>query len=196
MKKKSLDNTTVASSPGNVYLSIEKLKLLSPSIFTLKFKLLGYILKILRGYTIINSLEERVFYGDSQPAIVISTTPLIIAAYSEDIDCVVLIKFPDKFTEMYNLYPKSKLISINTYLQGNEFQKDLSPGDNCHYTWVGYTPIIGEFITNNLDILEEKKSNISEDLWEYVYKLGLEYSVKYPNTYRNYDPLFVGNSSL
>lgn len=55
---------------------------------------------------------------------VISKKSLIIAAYSEDIDCIILLKFPDRYAELYDLDERARLISINTYLIGDKFQRD------------------------------------------------------------------------
>jgi len=141
--------------------------------------------KLMNGYDSRTRIKEHMLYGDSQPAVVISKHPLIIAAYSEDIDCVVLLNFPEGYTEFYNLGIKSKLVAVNTYLRTEEFQKDITPGPNCHNTWTGYTPIIAEFITDDVNALENKKQEIDNEIWEYVYKLGIEHQKNKPGTYRD-----------
>lgn len=196
MKMRTLDKTTYASSPGGISLSKEKLKMLRPDLFGVKALVLGAIRTILIGFNEIREIQEHILYGDSQPAVVISKKPLIIAAYSEDIDCVVLLKFPDRYVELYSLEERSRLITINTYMRGDEFQRDITPGVNCAYTWRGYSPIIGEFITDDIDVLKNKKEEIYEDLWQYVYELGIDYLNKRPNTFRDGRPILSGKSAL
>ena len=196
MKIRTLDKTTHASSPGGVSVSKEKLKMLRPDLFGLKAYIMGLIRTIFIGFNEMKIIQEHMLYGDSQPAVVISKKPLIIASYSEDIDCVVLLEFPDEYLELYKLDEKSKLISVNTYIRGEKFQKDITPGVNCHYTWRGYSPIIGEFISDDIGILENKKEEIEEKLWEYVYILGIEYSKNHPNIWRDGRPILSEESAL
>jgi hypothetical protein len=196
MKTKTIDKTTYATSPGSVSVSKEKLKLLRPDLFGLKALIMGVVKTISIGFNEKRKIQEHMIYGDSQPAVVISKKPLLVAAYSEDIDCVVVLKFPDEYAELYNLDKKSRLISINTYIRSEEFQKDITPGVSCHYTWRGYSPIIGEFLTDNIEILENKKEEINEELWEYVYRLGEEYAKKHPNVWRDGRPILSKQSAV
>ncbi|MDP4177175.1 MAG: hypothetical protein Q8900_02395 [Bacillota bacterium] len=167
-----------------------------PDLFGVKALVIGAIRTKSIGYNEIRKIQEHLLFGDSQPAVVISKKPLIVAAYSEDIDCVVLLKFPDRYVELYSLDERSRLISINTYFRGDKFQRDITPGVNCDYTWRGYSPIIGEFITDDIDVLKKKKEKINEELWQYVYKLGIEYIDMHPNTYRDGRPILSGKSAL
>lgn len=185
MSLKTLDNATHASSPGGLSVSEKKLKILRPDLFGLKGRIEGIADSMKNGFDKRTRIKEHMLYGDSQPAVVISRSPLIIAAYSEDIDCVVLLKFPEEYAEICNLEIKSKLISVNTYLRIEEFQKDITPGPNCHNTWTGYIPIIAEFITDDIGALEKKKQEIDNETWEYVYKLGVEYQEKKPGVFRD-----------
>jgi hypothetical protein len=185
LKIKTLDTNTHASSPGSISVSNVKLKLLRPDLFGLNNWVKRKIKTMRNGFDEMREIQEHLLYGDSQPAVVISIEPLLIAAYSEDIDCVVLLHFPEKYVEIYNLEEGSKLISINTYLRGEYFQSDITPGPNCHYTWRGFIPYIADFLTDDFEILENKKDEIDEDHWEYVYVLGIEYLKEFPNVWRD-----------
>jgi len=128
MQTRVVDKSTYATTPGGVSVSTKKLKMMRPDLYGLKA-----LVSILAWYEK-KYIKENLKYGDSQPAIVMSKKPLVVAAYSEDIDCVALLKFPDEYAEMYNLDIKSRLISINTYWQEETFQNDILPGQNCANT--------------------------------------------------------------
>jgi hypothetical protein len=196
MKIKSIDENSYASSPGSVSISEEKLRNLRPDLYGVKGGIKGAIYKILIGFTQKREIKEHIFYGDSQPGIVMSKIPLIIVAYSEDLDCIVPLKFPDEYAEKYMLEEKTRLITINTYMRGTEIQRDIILGPNNNQRWNGYSPIIGQFITDDIDILAKKKEDINEEMWDYVYKLGLEYREKHSNIYRDGRPIFSQKSSL
>lgn len=151
---------------------------------------------VIAGYSEKRSIKEHILHGDSQPAIVISKNPLLVAAYSEDIDCVVILKFPDKFLETYKLEQGSRLLAVNTYLYIEDYQKDLIPGPNNDNTWRGVSPIIVDFISDDIDTIESKKDQIEKSLWSYVYNLGLEYSKIHPNVWRDGRPVYSSNSAL
>lgn len=188
MRIKSLNTNTYATSPGSVSVSDIKLKMLRPDLYGFASLLLGMIKTFRRGYSERRQIKEHLLFGDSQPAIVMSRNPLIIAAYSDDIDCIVLLRFPDIYTEIYNLDVKSKLISVNTYGKGDTFQKDIIPGESCNNTWTHVNPFIAEFLTDDLHTLEQKKEKIDNSLWDYVYHLALEYQLLHPKTWRDGRP--------
>lgn len=81
-------------------------------------------------------------------------------------------------------------------MRGSEIQKDVVLGPNNNRRWCGYSPIIAEFVSHDIDVLIEKKKEIDEDMWDYVYKLGLEYRERYPNACRDGRPIFSQKSSI
>ena len=188
MKIKAHNANTYATSPGSVSISDEKLKMLRPDLYGFVALLRSIIRTICLGYSEKRQIEEHLLFGDCQPAIVMSKQPLTVAAYSEDIDCVVLLRFPDKYAELYNLDNKSKLITINTYGKEENFQKDITTGEHCDYTWTLVNPFIAEFLTDDLSLLEEKKEQIDNKLWDYVYNLAVEYQILHPKVWRDGRP--------
>ena len=115
MKAETSNLHTYASCPGELTLSNQKLKQLRPDLYGI----LGLICKAkdkyCLGFTKIEKIKAHIYYGDSQPAVVISLKPLIVAAYSEDLDCILPLKFPNKFVKNYKLKEKSRLLTINIY---------------------------------------------------------------------------------
>ena len=108
------DNTSFASDSIGIDIDLKKLKFLIPEIFSFiqeikyKFKKWGFL-------THIEVISEHVKYGDSQGAIVVKTNPLLIAAYNEDIDCIVMLVFEDKIQNKYNFKIQDRLVCVNTF---------------------------------------------------------------------------------
>ncbi len=196
MKIKTLDTRTYASSPGGVSLSKEKLKMLRPDLYGIKASVKETIRAVLFGWSEKRRIKEHLMFCDSQPAIVVSKHPLVVAAYSDDIDCVVMLKFPDEYAGIYNLDVKSRLITINIYGRGESFQNDILPGESCNYTWVAFNPFIAEFLTDDIDILTHKKEQIGNEIWDYVCTLAVEYQIRHPNVWRDGRPGFSYISAL
>lgn len=192
MKVKVLDKTTYSTSAGKIHISRRKLKKLRPDLYGVIGLLCRLIEKKRYGRTQLRFLKEQMYFGDSNPAIVLSVEPLlIIAAYSSDLDCIIPITFTKEYVKNYNLKKGTRLLSVNTCERG-ELQKDIVLGKNNTGLWGGFSPIIAEFVSNNKQRIEEKKNEFSEELWERVYKLGVEYREKYPDSYRDGRPMFSG----
>ena len=103
------DNTSFASDSIGIDIDLKKLKFLIPEIFS-PIQQIKYKFKNLGFSTHIEVISEHVKYGDSQGAIVVKTDPLLIAAYNEDVDCIVMLLFEDKIQKRYNFKIKKYLI--------------------------------------------------------------------------------------
>ena len=125
-----------------------------------------------------------------------SLDPLLVAVYTPDIDCVVLLNFPTKLVKMYNLHLESRLISINTYGRKKDYQKDIIPGPRKTNPWTSITPTIGDFVSDDIEIINKRKGEIEEDKWRRTYDLAKEYIHIFPNVYRDGRPTYSGISAI
>src|SRR5262249_51250149 len=75
-------------------------------------------------------IEEQLQHGDSRAAIVVCTAPLLVAAYSDELDCIAMLRFPNTFAEEYKLWVGSRLLTVNTYGRGQKYDEDLILGPN------------------------------------------------------------------
>ena len=53
--------------------------------------------------------------GDTRAAVVLSTDPLLIGQYSDELDAVLVLAFPDWVAGQYDLKPGKKLVSSTMY---------------------------------------------------------------------------------
>ena len=96
----TLDNVSYATDPGQLTLSDAKLRVLRPDLYDL-----GQRLRELVGLEFPQRtyLREQLQNGDSRAAVVLSPDPLLVAAYTEELDCVAVLKFPTELAEEYHL---------------------------------------------------------------------------------------------
>ena len=89
-----------------------------------------------------------------------SASPLLIAAYTDELDCVAVFLFPDEFRATYGLARGSRLLTVNTYEQGGgRTMRDLILGPNWIERWVGFPrPIVAEFVSDDLSRIEARKA--------------------------------------
>lgn len=181
----TLDETTRASDPGNVALSDARLRRLRPDLYGL-----GHRLRAAVGldFPWRVFLREHLRNGDSRAAVVVSTRPLLVAAYTDELDCVALLEFPEAFVAEYGLRDGSRLLTVNTYKRNNEDDADLIPGPNAGQSWTGFQPIIAEFVSDDRHRIEQRKAEIGEDEWKRAYAMGKTYLKRRPGVWRDGRP--------
>jgi hypothetical protein len=137
----------LATNPGLLALSDAKLAVLQPELYFHKAPirnlllhswsiatLVSHVVHWPFPHQIINGIRQHLWDGDCNPAVVVSTLPLCVAAYTIDIDTVVLLSFPDTFVLDYGLTLGSRLISVNTY-RFKPLVRDVVPGPNAGDTF-------------------------------------------------------------
>ncbi|MGY8642263.1 MAG: hypothetical protein ACKVJU_14370 [Verrucomicrobiales bacterium] len=90
---------------------------------------------------------------------------MLIAAYTDDLDCVAMLRFQDSLNlvDHFGLRKGSQLLTVNYYSRSSEVDQDLFPGPLDSGSWTGFEPIIADFLTTDLDQLANRKGTISLD---------------------------------
>ena len=115
-----------ASHPGRIPISRRKLKALAPSFYpSANF---GSWVSWLFGMMLMRraALKMHLRYGDSRAAVVVSVAPLVVAAYSDEFDGVVLLQFPPELVQRFKLKVGSTLLTVNTYDAEGELRPDIA----------------------------------------------------------------------
>src|SRR5215217_7681664 len=178
MSTKTQDNDTQASHPGGLRVSQAKLRALHPELDS-GVAWLRFITKVpiysKRSFWRAR-IPEHLLYGDSRAAVVVSTEPLLVAAYTDELDCIALLKFPDSFVSEYDLGVGSRLLTVNTYFYPDEpHADDLEIGPNAYGRYVNFSPFIADFLTDDVETVEQRKAEISEYEWRKTAELGNRY---------------------
>lgn len=164
-----------ASNRGCLSASDAKLRRLHPEIYGIR----GLLHKWLypgRGVTAHEAREvtrRRLEVGDGRAAVVLSVEPLLIAAYSDDMDCVAILRFDSWLTQTYGLKRGSRLLTVNTYDDTGPVARDLAEGDDSLQHWTNFHPLIAEFLTDETDKIAERKRAIDPEEWKRTAELGL-----------------------
>jgi Fe-S cluster assembly iron-binding protein IscA len=159
-----------ASDPGQCKLSEDRLRRLQPELFADEPGALGDE-SGLQEYR--ESLAEHLISGDSRAAVVISTTPLVVAAYTDELDCVALLQFPKYLVAELGLRVGSRLLTVNRYqYPGGSRPGDLVPGPADTRRYINFTPLIADFLVADVKSLNRRKESIGEREWERTVKLS------------------------
>ncbi len=174
------DDSSFASDPVDISLSHAKLSRFK--------KRLPFFERLINSYPA-KMLDEHLSFGDSRGAIVMSTTPhLIVAAFTDELDCVVLLEFHKEYIHDYNLTVGSRLLTVNTYSIGKVIASDLEQGPLSYNRYSNFYPLIAEFLTDDLLEVENRKAEISEKEWTRVSDMGKEKIQKKLTKPRNGSP--------
>jgi len=135
-------------------------------------------------------LAEHMQLGDSRAALVVSIEPhVVVAAYTDEIDCVAMLRFPNWVSETYPVGMGSRLLTVNTYQYLSEGRAvDLVPGEYSTERYGNFFPIIAEFIAADVGPIEERKTQIDEHEWELAARFAAEYRAKFGELARDGNP--------
>jgi hypothetical protein len=121
-------------------------------------------------------VAENLRRGDCDAAVVVSDNPFRVAAYARELDCVALLSFSGQLASKYNLPVGSRLLAVNIYLEWNFFlPEDLHPGPGQTGKYRNFAPLIAEFLTDDAELIRQKKSEIADAEWRHAEALGGEY---------------------
>ena len=140
MSKYHDDNTT-ATNPSGLSLNGSKLESLK--------KTLPVIKRILTNFQYpLDVLDEYVKLGDNRAAIVLQTyNRLIVAAYTDELDCIALLEFPIHFVKENNLEVGDRLLAINTYSKGKTITSDPDNGPESNELYNNFHTLISDFLS-------------------------------------------------
>lgn len=147
---------TQASDPGNITPSKTKMAKLCPNVLPTQSN-------VQHGpyENVAVSLRD----GDSRAALVARIAPLVVAAYSDELDAVALLQFPSWLVDQYQLKVGTKLLTVNTYERGNIVAPDLKPGPLFKESFCNFIPLIAEFLTDDIETVMDHQSNITDTEW-------------------------------
>lgn len=187
-RTKTLNDNTAASSPGRLALSHARLRKQRPDLYGLR----GLWTRIRDHFEkrrpMRLHIQELLAHGDSRAAVVVSVSPLLVAAYSDELDCVVLLRFPDKMVRRFALSVGQRLLTVNAYRRCDHYDPDVVLGPRMYRRWTGYHPNIADFLTTDVERLADRKAKIGEEEWQRTRQMGLAYLAAYPGVWRDGRP--------
>ena len=160
------DDCTVASDPGGVSLSKSKL-----AKFRRDLPLVKRVFANLRYPS--DMLDEHLSLGDSRASIVLEIQErLVVAAYTDELDCIALLEFPVSLVESGNLKIGDRLLTVNTYSVGPTISPDLENGPESYNRYNNFHPLIADFLSEDYQAIEKRKLSIDESEWKKTAEMG------------------------
>jgi hypothetical protein len=172
-----MNQRSQASDPARTRLDLPKLRRLCPEYFveTGGDALAWLDARFGKRAASVFLVDDQLTYGDSRAAVVVSVSPLLIAAYSDELDCVALLRFPDELVSEYDLRLFSRLLTVNRYMIGGPLVADLEIGRLGDNRYANFQPFIAEFLSSDTERIRERKATITEEEWRRTITLGRRY---------------------
>lgn len=151
---------------------------------------LNLLFRVVGAGTEMSRLCEQARHGDCRAAVVIAVNPVVIAAYSDELDDVALLKFDQDFIGEIGFAVGNCLVSANSYLKEHpsSYARDVSQGKFSTGRYVNFHPVILDFITRDQSRLDTLRSQIEHDEWTRAYELGVEKLASRPELLRYGSP--------
>jgi Fe-S cluster assembly iron-binding protein IscA len=187
-----------ASDPGGLMLSEAKLRTLHPELFAGERRgLLRWVMGNRPDpgvQEISEALTEHLNRGDSRAAVVVSVAPLVVAAYTDELDCVALLRFPDALVAEHRLRVGSRLLTVNMYAPRAKeaVAADLVPGPKDTGQFANYVPLIADFLATDPGRAARRKQSIDEEEWQRTEDMGTQ-RLGQGVTPRDGRPLYCGS---
>lgn len=118
---------------------------------------------------------NHLLLGGPDPAVVLRSAPLVVAAYSEEHDAVVLLRFADHHVpdRLGGLVAGSRLVTVNLDCCASLGQApDLTPGPASERRYGNFHPIVADFLSDERDQLTALSSTFPEERWARARALG------------------------
>ena len=175
------DDRSAASDPGKVKLAPGRLSLFPRPLRERLVAWLGEDRFAAR-------ISEHLTVGDSRAAVVVSMSPLLVAAYTDELDCVVVLSFPEPFAQRFKLAVGDRLLTVNTYAPGQNVFPDLTPGPASFRRYENFYPLIADFLSDDAARIDARKAAIDEAEWQRCVTLAREYLALRPGLRRDGSP--------
>ena len=162
------DDRTVASDAVGIALSAERLRRIEPKLYGWRSMFCRVLIhgRPFNARQTRQLLAEHVQGGDSRAAMVVRRDPLLVAAFTDEQDCVVLLQFPRRLAEEHHLDEGSKLLTVNTYVRGGVPAPDLILGPKSLGRWTNFYPVIAPFVSDDRMQIENRMRAIATAEWD------------------------------
>jgi hypothetical protein len=121
-------------------------------------------------------IKLNVTLGDTRAAVVVSLDPLLVAAYSDELDAIVVIELPRSLVGEESLTVGTRLVASNAYGSRRPacpVAADITPGAGDTGVWGDFGPIVLEFVSNDRALIESRRRAIAETEWRRLDELVL-----------------------
>lgn len=184
-----------ASDPGSLSLSPMLLQRLRPDWYTGGWDPFAWFDLKLGGRAMARFLvADQLVHGDSRAALVVSLEPvLLVAAYTDELDCVAMLRFPSKLVGLHSLQVGQRLLTVNRYWGPSQpVAPDLEHGPASLHNYRNFQPLIANFLAQDSHWLAKRTAEIEDAEWQRTVELSQSYLARFGTVARDGRPWHCG----
>ncbi len=119
------------------------------------------------------AIHDTLARGDCRAAVVVDAENSVVASYSSELDCVVLLQFAEGLGLVHGWQNGTRLLSAMAYFPRDQgLAPDVRPGPGDTGRWGNLWPLVADLLTDDHAALAARKSLIDKDEWDRTGKLG------------------------
>ncbi len=153
------------SDPLGASCSVAKFRRFHPELFGLR----GFFSRLRGGMAtddreqILARTSAYLRWGDGRAATVVQLSPLIVAAYCDEMDAAILLGFPDAFINQYSLEGGTPLVTANLHHRtaDGRIVADIAAGPRYCRRFTNVRPLIADFVAAEEGIVEARRRTIA-----------------------------------
>ena len=113
-------------------------------------------------------------WGDGRAAVVVQLSPLVVAAYCDEMDAVILLGFPAELIGQYGLKLWTPLVTANLHhcASSRQVVADITAGPKYCRRYTNVRPLIADFLTADDDIVHARWQAISPEEYSRCREFG------------------------
>jgi hypothetical protein len=120
-----------------------------------------------------DAIRRTLARGASGAAVVVDAAQSVVAAYANELDCVVLLQFPASFGLVHGWQNGTRLLSMTSYSsRDGGIAPDLQPGPGDTGRWGNAWPLVADLLTDDHAGLAARKRALTDAEWERAWQLG------------------------
>ena len=166
-------------NPACLELDARMLREVHPEWFGFSGALMRVARSVTRGTSPPAILRRHLRIGDARAAVVVSCKPHLLAAYTDELDAVAVLRVPDVCRDLVPSDIGARAISVNTYWEDGDPLPDIRLGPRSTGLWVSFHPVIASFISQDLDRIDELRSRIAPWEWDRAALLGSQWLIEF-----------------
>ena len=121
----------------------------------------------------VEAIRRALARGDSRAAVVVDAADSVVAAYTNELDCTVLLQFPPSFGLVHGWQNGTRLLAVNSYeAHEHGIAPDLQPGPGATGRWGNVWPLVADLLTNDHAGLAARKRARGEAEWTLAWERG------------------------
>ena len=121
----------------------------------------------------VEAIRDTLARGANRAAVVVDAAESIVAAYTNELDCVVLLRFEAGFGLVHGWQNGTRLLAVSSYVGRDAgLATDLQPGPGDTGRFGNVWPLIADLLTDDQAVMAARKRAIIEAEWARAGELG------------------------